>query len=393
MNCPQCQVPVESGQSYCAACGTSLIGQVGGPGRSDGSAKAGHSRPWYLRPKAVRLAGQLTASVLSGAVGAMIALLLAFYVFSPDGRSLFGNRAPVVVVTAAPFDERTAFGRINASALMPYKDSTFLVVDDLTDDAFYELKFFGDGKKAEPLMRHAVAGLKPGMVEDLEGSTNVEADGKNYYIAVSSLEKNEGENTEDGLVRITVGANGELTGEVMPGFRTWLVSNSPAIGQLAAGPDSLDVQGLAWEPSRKVMLLGVRTASSSHMPIVLRLRVKDWNGAWTVDNLESLESVTLNIPDSGKAKGIYSLVRHPTRQVMYAVVRDSDGRSGNAELYEWDPAAGGAVKLVHDLVFHPGMRPEGIAFGKIANREALVIVDDNGGYSVLWADELPFLAG
>ncbi|MCC6744057.1 MAG: hypothetical protein IT175_09365, partial [Acidobacteria bacterium] len=103
--------------------------------------------------------------------------------------------------------------------------------------------------------------------------------------------------------------------------------------------------------------------------------------------------VSLAVADSGKPKGIYSLVLHPTRQVVYAVVRDSDGRSGSAELYEWNPAAGGAVKLVPDIVFHPAMRPEGLAFGTIGGRSALVIVDDNGGYAVLWTDELPVLAG
>jgi hypothetical protein len=33
------------------------------------------------------------------------------------------------------------------------------------------------------------------------------------------------------------------------------------------------------------------------------------------------------------------------------------------------------------------MKPEGIAFGTIADRLAVVIVDDNGGYYVLWDDE------
>lgn len=376
VNCPKCHQPVDAAQKYCAACGAAL----GGP------------KPWYRRPKAVVLAGQLTASVLSGAVGAMIALLLAFYVFTPGGRPLFGS-SNVVVVTAAPFEERTALGSINASSLLPYKDSTFLIVDDLTDDAFYELQFFADGRKAQPLLRHSVAGLAPGMVEDFEGSTIVDVDGNRYMVAVSSLEKVEGENTEDGLVRIAVGEDGRFTGEAMSGFRAWLIANNPSLGELAGGADALDVQGLAWDPNLKVLLVGIRSATKDRRPLVLSVRVKDWSGPWTVGNLEALEPVSLAVADSGKPKGIYSLVLHPTRQVVYAVVRDSDGRSGSAELYEWNPAAGGAVKLVPDIVFHPAMRPEGLAFGTIGGRSALVIVDDNGGYAVLWTDELPVLAG
>lgn len=322
----------------------------------------------------------------------MIALLLAFYVFS-DGQPLFGGRAKVVVVTAAPFEDRSAFGRVNASSLLPFNDSTFLVIDDLTDDAFYELKFFADGRKAEPLVRHAIGGLSPGKVEDFEGSTSVELDGKRFLIVISSLENAEGENTEDGFVRIAVGEDGKLSGEVMPGFRTWLIANSPAIAKLSAGSDSLDVQGLAWDPSRRLFLIGVRSATSDRRPLILPIRIKDWSGPWTVDNLESLEAISLGVADTGKPKGVYSLVRHPSRPVIYAVVRDSDGRSGSAELYAWDGNDAGVVKLIPDVVFHPAMRPEGLAFGTIGNRAAFVIVDDNGGYSVLWVDELPFLAG
>lgn len=385
MICPNCSQAVDATQSYCPACGRELTEST-----TTGSRP---KRPWYRRPKAVRLAGQITASVLSGAVGAMIALLLAFYVFAPQGRSIFDRPAHVVVVTAAPFEERSVYGRINASSLLPFKDSTFLVVDDLTDDAFYELKFFADGRKAQPLQRHAVSGLAPGMVQDFEGSTAYEAGGKKFLVAISSLENDEGENTEDGFVRIAVGDDGALTGEVMKGFRTWLVASCPAIGNLSSGTDSLDVQGLAWDSNRRAFLIGIRSATTDRRPLMLTVRMKDVMGPWTVENLEALEAISLGVVDSGGPKGIYSLVRHPSRPVLYAVVRDSDGRSGAAELYEWDGTSDGAVKLIPDMVFHPAMRPEGLAFGTIGNRAVLVIVDDNGGYSLLWVDELPFLNG
>lgn len=352
-----------------------------------------HRRPWYRRPRAVRLTGSLIGSILSGVVGAMLALVLAFYVFSGDMRPIFSGDSRIVVVTAAPFEERTAKGHINASSLLPFSDSTFLVVDDLTDDAFYELRFFADGRKAQPLVRHAVAGLATGAVEDLEGTTPVEVDGRRYLVAVSSLENAEGERTEDGFVRIVIGESGQLSGEVMPGFRTWLVANNPRVADLASGSDSLDVEGLAWDPDARMLLLGVRSATRSRQPLILRVKVKDWSAPWTVDNLEAAESVELRVPGGGAAKGIYSLVRHPSRPIFYAVVRDSDGRSGSAELFTWNGKPGGDVRLVPDIVFHPAMRPEGLAFGTIGGRLALVIVDDNGGYSVLWADEIPSLKG
>ena len=106
-----------------------------------------------------------------------------------------------------------------------------------------------------------------------------------------------------------------------------------------------------------------------------------------------MAALSVQSQSGGAAKGIYSLVRHPSRPIFYAVVRDSDGRSGSAELFTWNGKPGGDVRLVPDIVFHPAMRPEGLAFGTIGGRLALVIVDDNGGYSVLWADEIPSLKG
>jgi hypothetical protein len=38
------------------------------------------------------------------------------------------------------------------------------------------------------------------------------------------------------------------------------------------------------------------------------------------------------------------------------------------------------------------MKPEGIARGTIGGKSALVIVDDNGGFQVVWAErQLPFI--
>jgi hypothetical protein len=39
------------------------------------------------------------------------------------------------------------------------------------------------------------------------------------------------------------------------------------------------------------------------------------------------------------------------------------------------------------IVFAPGMRPEGLAYGQVGGRSALVFADDNGGFYVSWEDE------
>ena len=218
--CPRCRATVDEGFNYCPNCGK----------RMPGTAEAVRER----RARRVDLLGQIVASALSGAVSAMLALVLAFFFFAPKGGPGWFNRG-VVFVTPEPFEERTEQGVVNASALVPIADSRFLVVDDLTDDAFFELTFNAQGRKAGALVRRPVAGLSSDVVQDLEDATVVETGGRRLIVAVSSLEGDEGEPTDAGLVRVTFDDAGAMRGEVMPGFRAWLVANYPALEETRGG--------------------------------------------------------------------------------------------------------------------------------------------------------------
>ena len=94
----------------------------------------------------------------------------------------------------------------------------------------------------------------------LEVST-VEADD----LSVSDLE------TAEPLVRSAFGttfrarvryrAHGDLHTEVMPGFRDWLLRHVPslaAVGQREPDAGRLNVDGLAWDPNTRTLLLGLR---------------------------------------------------------------------------------------------------------------------------------------
>jgi hypothetical protein len=375
--CPRCRGRVRRSQNYCPRCGLPLVRLAAEDAVEEAEDQ---ERPWYASAPTISYAGQLLASAMSGAVTALLALVLAFFLFGAD-------RDPrVVLVTPAELETAGAAGEINASALVPIADSRFLVVDDLTDDAFYELTFTAEGEKSGPLVRRPVVGLSPGLVEDLEGATLVEVGGRRLIVAVSSLEKNEGERTEDGLVRVVVDPQGAMQGEVMPGFRNWLVTTFPEVVDTPVGPDALDVQGLIWDQERGALLLGVRSPSRSGKPLLLGLRVRDWNAPWTVENLERVEVITLDIGTEKSPRGVYSMTRHPNRREFIVIV-GATGKHSNFELYSWDGMAAGSLRRIENVAFDSKMKPEGIAFGTIAERLAVVIVDDNGGYYVLWDDE------
>jgi len=334
----------------------------------------------------VRLLGQAIVTALSGAITGCIAGILVYTFFAAD-------RGPVNISVIVPqsFNEESQYGTVNASALVALGDSTFLVVDDLTDDAFYELRFTSDGAKEGPLIRRPIQGLAQGHTEDFEGATLVESGEKRYIVAVSSLERNERENNEEGLVRVTLDPNGTLSGETMAGFRTWLIATFPEIAESQGQANALNVQGLTWDKARSTFLLGVRYPTSNRSPLVLEFRINDMNGAWETANLErvSLIALTVDSPVEGPvAKGVLDLTRFPDRDDYVVILGDSIGKARNAALYAWDGTTQGKLRRLTELLFHPNMKPEGIAFGTIAGKPAVVIVDDGGGYQVVWKDQL-----
>jgi hypothetical protein len=337
------------------------------------------------RARRIQFIGQLVASALSGAVTALLALVLAFFFFSPKGGPGWFDRG-VVFVTAAPFEERTARGSVNASAIVPLADSRFLVIDDLTDDAFFELAFTPDGHKAGPLVRRPVAGLSSDLVQDLEDATLVDVAGNPVIVAVSSLEADEGEPTDAGLVRVAAGEGGVLSGEVMPGFRNWLFANYPVLNETRGGPSRLDVQGLVWDPRRSALLLGARSATGTGKPLLLPIRVRDWAGPWTTENLEKGAPIELQLGDRDTPKGISGIAWDARDKTFMLIVGDVPPDRRPYALYTWDGGDSGAVVHASDVLFDPRMRPEGVAFGTIGGRPASVLVDDNGGYYVFWQD-------
>src|SRR6185503_10359367 len=101
-----------------------------------------------------------------------------------------------------------------------------------------------------------------------------------------------------GLLRVTVNPDGSLTAETIAGYRDWVIQNNPEVGKTAEiAPDEggLNVEGLAWDPTRHALLLGVRTPVHDGKPIVLPIRVKDLAGPWDATNIEMLPPIYLSL--------------------------------------------------------------------------------------------------
>ena len=341
-------------------------------------------------------------SVSRRAPGAFIykALLIALCVGLAVGCSksntggLSSTGPAALTIDSIPFDETNGKDEFNASDIVPLADSRFLICDNNTNDALFELNLTPDGQKKGPLIRRPLQGLAPGAVDDLEGMTFVEENGRRYVFVTSSLyvkkaKKDVLDVPPSGVLRVTVNPDDTLSAENMPGFREWLISAFP---QLAASaqtkPDDggLNIEGITWDKRRHAFLFGVRTPVSGGKPLVLPVKVKDLAGAWTTGNLEAQPPIQLSVEATLDEQGIRGLSNEQDRDVFLVITGKSisDSKAPFA-LYEWSGNADGAMRRFN-VGFAKKMKPEGIARGAIGGKSALVIVDDNGGFQVVWAD-------
>jgi hypothetical protein len=314
-----------------------------------------------------------------------------------------GSRATVPaaqMIDSIPFGELNGKDEYNASGIVALADARFLICDNNTNDALFELDLTLDGQKKGPLIRRPLQGLAPNAVDDLEDMTLVEENGRRYVFITSSLyvkkaKKNELDIPPSGVLRVTINPDDTLKAENIPGFREWLIGAYPQLAAAAqAKPDDggLNLEGFTWDKRRQSFLFGVRTPVPGGKPLVLPVKVKELAGPWQTSNLEAQPPIQLSVATGLDEQGIRGFANERDRDAFLVITGKSISDShAPFALYEWNGEAGGALRRF-DVAFAKKMKPEGITHGTIGGRKALVIVDDNGGFQVIWADQqLPFV--
>src|SRR5262245_54840762 len=66
------------------------------------------------------------------------------------GRSSTGTASAALTIDSIPFDETNGNGEFNASDVVPLADSRFLICDNNTNDALFELNLTPDGQEKGP---------------------------------------------------------------------------------------------------------------------------------------------------------------------------------------------------------------------------------------------------
>ncbi|MFV8050014.1 hypothetical protein [Mycobacterium sp. 48b] len=294
-------------------------------------------------------------------------------------RARFGDRSRI---KSRSFGKRNDGVVFNASGVVQVAPDRFVFIDNHDATAVFEITLDRDDDELKQIRRRDLVGVTEQQLGDLEGLTRLDANGRTYLIAASSLSVSDAQ-VNDGLVRISYADSGNLRAEPMTGFRSWLLAHQPALAAAASSePDDggLNVEGVAWDPGSCALLFGVRGPAEPGRVTIIEVRAAA-GGPWSTDSLGAPVTRTLRVPHSEALQGIRDISYDERSGEFLILLGKSLSRKAEPfALCTWTRGAD-AVRVT-GARFHESMKPEGCtAFYRDGERRIL-IVDDRGGYAV-----------
>jgi hypothetical protein len=260
-----------------------------------------------------------------------------------------------------------AGGRFEASGVASVAGSPgVLFVDDGQERQVYWLELAADGTQ----VGNATPVALGANVVDPEGIT---ASGTHYYVVGSqSKAKSDG---GDSLIRFAFAeASRRVSGlERVTGLKAWLTARVPEL----QGRNTLDIEGLAWDPLGRRLLLGLRTPVVDGSALVIPIELIDSGGAFETGNLRVSDGAAIRLALGGS--GIRSLEYDEAAKSFLVIAGDE--RGGGARLLEWNGEAAGPLRAV--ATFPNNLKPEGVAHVTLGAKPVRVVVFDTGRVSVL----------
>ncbi|HKS39155.1 MAG TPA: DUF3616 domain-containing protein [Blastocatellia bacterium] len=246
-----------------------------------------------------------------------------------------------------------------------------LFVDDNHETEVFWMQMNDEGEQ--------VGAVKPiqlgGSVADPEGITS---DGSNFYIVGSQSKAKGGD--QNTLVRFQFdAANQSVTkAETIGDLRSFLVERVPELKDKKGEGGSLNIEGLAWDPARARLLLGLRSPLSNGQALVIALKFSDPKAGFSVSNLALAEPSIVRLPLGGL--GIRGF-EYDDRLKSFLIIAGAPEEMNRTEfkVWEWNgehnnPTVREKASLNRDL------KPEGIARVKSKDSDFLLVVCDSSRY-------------
>lgn len=277
-----------------------------------------------------------------------------------------GSPAPMTAFSGGTFEA-------SGVAHVPGTDEVLFVDDGRTNEVF--LMRLGEDRKQSGAIKSIDLATS---IIDLEGITT---DGVHFYV-VGSQSKSKGAD-QAGLARFTFdAANQRAVGtQSASGLKKFLADNVAELQGMENrkyNDGGINVEGIAWDPQNKRLLLGLRSPVVDGQALVVPLKMRDANAAFSFDNLEVEGRKAIRLPLNGA--GIRSIEYDEARKAFFLIT----GAGPNSEkidfkLWEWNGNEAPALREMN--TFDRRLKPEGITRVANGNRDFVFIVFDTSGYA------------
>jgi hypothetical protein len=272
---------------------------------------------------------------------------------------------------------KTAFtgGNFEASgvAYVPGTDGVLFVDDDHTDEIFF-MRLNKDRKQAGSINPVKLSAN----IIDLEGITT---DGVYFYVVGSQSKPTGGDLT--GLARFKFNAANQQTTDTqsISGLRKFLADNVAelrAMHETSYDDGGINVEGLAWDPNGKRLLLGLRSPVVEGQALIVPLKLRDPQGAFSFDNVEveGRKAIRLSLDNAGIRSIEYDELRK-----IFRIITGAGPNTERMDFKLWEWSANEAPALRETDSFDRRLKPEGITRVTWSDQNYTFIVFDTNGYA------------
>jgi pSer/pThr/pTyr-binding forkhead associated (FHA) protein len=231
------------------------------------------------------------------------------------------------------------------------------------------------------------SGRQTGAIKSLPLGLNVKepegiAYGGSFFYVVGSLSDSSA-GDQNTLARFTLDPSGQAMqgkAEGIGDLRAFLLANVPELkdaGGKKAKEGGLFVGGLAWDPDRERLLIGLQSPLSSGKALIVPIKLRDPRGAFSTDNLVLAGADTIKI----------SLGGHGLRSIQYDsklksfVIISSDAEAGEKRVFKlWQWESGSDSGPVEQSTLDSKIKPHAISRVKVGASDFLLVVGDGSGY-------------
>jgi hypothetical protein len=275
---------------------------------------------------------------------------------------------------AAGGQQPIAGGRFEASGVVHVPDSDgVLFVDDGQARKIFWMGLSRDGAQRGPAIEVPLGAE----VVDLEGITT---DGS-YIYAVGSQSKTVGVEG-DGLVRFTFDPVRKEARQVesVRALKAFLARHVRELAgvERRTGDEALNIEGLAWDPTERRLLLGLRAPVVGGDALIVPLSLRDPDGPFNADNLKVDDGGALRLPLGGA--GIRGIEFDPiTERFMIITGAELNAETKDFRVLEWNSSQA-AAPLREVRRYSRRLKPEGITRARLSGGEPTIVVFDIGSY-------------